>query len=154
MFKYQVRMHPTLDILVSSVGCVFLPQSGSHPAHWTFGYKKDKDGYLFVKVDGKPYAVGRLVADTFNLNPDHKDTIEHKNRNRQDNSVENITGATRAEQAINRQICDDCLATYGVHSSEDKNAYARARRKLNLEHVREIERASYHRCKEKRKECA
>lgn len=145
MFRFQVRMHPELDILVSSIGEVYLPKSGSHLAHWTFGHIKDKDQYLYVKIDGKRYAVGELVADTFNLNPDNKETIEHKNRNRQDNTVYNIKGATRKEQSMNRGVCIQCKKKYGLHKSEDPNGYAREWRKEHLERSRKIARDCWRR---------
>lgn len=31
--RYQVRMHPTLDILMSSIGEVFIPATYGHSAH-------------------------------------------------------------------------------------------------------------------------
>ena len=63
-------------------------------------------GYYKVKLcqDGKDrtWYVHRLVAETFIPNPDNKPTIDHINRNRNDNRVENLRWATRYEQSINK----------------------------------------------------
>lgn len=121
-------MHPELDILVSSIGEVYLPQSGKNQAHWTFGYDTGK-GYLRVGVGGKQYPVHRLVAETFIPNTKNKPTVDHKDRNRYNNSVDNLRWATHQEQAENTRSYNDCMSKYGVHESADPNGYARARRK-------------------------
>lgn len=47
--------------------------------------------------------VHRLVADAFIPNPDNKATVDHINRNKIDNRVENLRWATMLEQSINKE---------------------------------------------------
>lgn len=47
-------------------------------------------GYLFVNIEGKDIYVHRLVAETFIPNPNNYLEINHKNENKQDNSVNNL----------------------------------------------------------------
>ena len=50
-----------------------------------------KDGYLFVSLGyGKTRAIHRLVAETFLPNPDNMPVVNHKDENKQNNSVDNL----------------------------------------------------------------
>ena len=63
-------------------------------------------GYLLVDLykDGvrKQCSIHRLVGFQFVPNPENKPTIDHIDRNRQNNLLENLRWATRKEQANNR----------------------------------------------------
>lgn len=65
----------------------------------------DSTGYLMVTLrkDGarKTISIHRLVAKTFIPNPENKPTVDHINRNKTDNHVENLRWATHLEQADN-----------------------------------------------------
>lgn len=66
-------------------------------------YKTRADeNYLTVKLQGKAYQVHRLVAETFIPNPENKPTVDHIDRNPENNSVSNLRWATYKEQAINK----------------------------------------------------
>ena len=63
-------------------------------------------GYLIVTLckDGvrKQCSIHRLVGFQFVPNPENKPTIDHIDRNKQNNLLENLRWATRKEQANNR----------------------------------------------------
>ena len=60
--------------------------------------------YVNMKVNNKNVmrSVHRLVGYAFIPNPDNKPTIDHINRDKYDNRVENLRWATLSEQAINK----------------------------------------------------
>lgn len=125
--RYQVRMHPTLDILVSSIGEVFVPQSGNNLAHWTFGTKHHV-GYRAVQINGKSYEVHRLVAQTF-LGPIPKGyQVDHINRCPGDNRVENLRIVTQSENQRNTSKHDRVTERGGTHVYEGRKQYDREHR--------------------------
>jgi hypothetical protein len=66
----------------------------------------DSHGYGFIKIfneDGrKKFRIARLVAMTFIPNPDNLSTVDHINRIKTDNRVENLRWASHDDQAENR----------------------------------------------------
>lgn len=60
----------------------------------------DKDGYLIIKIKTRQYKAHRLVYAYFNGHfPEHE--IDHINRNRSDNRIENLRDATRVQNVRN-----------------------------------------------------
>ena len=69
----------------------------------------DKEGYDYIMIQDnkgkrKRTGVHRLVAIHYIPNPDNKPTIDHINRIRHDNRIENLRWATHKEQCNNRKI--------------------------------------------------
>lgn len=117
----RIERHPT-GVWVREDGCVYLPTSGTNPAHWTFGNKR-KDGYCRVSIAGKLYLVHRLVADTFIPNPENKAFIDHIDRDTTHNNVENLRWVTCSENNRNRSANDRVDARGGTHKYEDEKQY-------------------------------
>ena len=124
--RYQIRMHPTLELLVSSIGEVYFPPNGTHKGHWTFGCD-DGQGYRVVLSNNKHYKVHRLVAETFLPNDEDKPFIDHKNRNRSDNVVDNLRWCTPSENMRNTPLHDQVDARDGIHHYANPKEYWRAR---------------------------
>lgn len=70
---------------------------------------RGKQGYACVRLRTdigvtKTYSIHRLVAEAFIPNPDNKPTVDHINRDRLDNRVENLRWATYEEQQSNKIV--------------------------------------------------
>ena len=128
------KLHPYLDILVSNIGEVFIPATRGYRAHWTFGYKRP-DGYRKVVIDGKGYLVHRLVAETF-LGKIHEGyQIDHANRVRDDNRVENIRICTPSDNCRNTAQHDRVTERGGTHFYEDaRQAHREKNARYRAEH--------------------
>lgn len=72
--------------------------------HRTLKHRIDAYGYHMVHIGSKHQnmKVHRLVAESFIPNPDNKPTVDHINRNKIDNRVNNLRWATMLEQSINK----------------------------------------------------
>lgn len=72
----------------------------------------DKDGYIICSLKHKQMKVHRLLAIQFIPNDDlTKTEIDHIDRNRTNNSLENLRWANRKEQCRNR-IRNGCISVY------------------------------------------
>ena len=66
---------------------------------------KKRNNYYCIKLYGhQEKLIHKLVAEHYIPNPENKPEVDHKNRNRQDNRVENLRWATRKENANNQGL--------------------------------------------------
>lgn len=72
---------------------------------------KTKIGYFHTTLckegNHRDILIHRLVALTFLPNPENKPTVDHINRDKEDNRLENIRWATHSEQYINKHYAND-----------------------------------------------
>lgn len=132
----QVKEHPTLGVLVREDGAVWLIAKGqnrsSNPKYaWNYGWLNRK--YRYVSIDHKQRAVHRLVAECFIPNIENKPTVDHIDRNSDNNHYRNLRWATMEEQERNQDRYDKCEQIYGFHPSKNNIEYQRARRRLAKE---------------------
>lgn len=114
----RIERHPKLNIWVREDGCVYLPQNYRSPAHWTFGCRNNK-GYLRVLIAKKTYLVHRLVAETYLGEITEGCEIDHINRNKGDNRVENLRIVSHKENQRNIPACDLVTAQGRTHFYDD-----------------------------------
>ena len=117
-----IKQHPRFGVFVSSDGQIQVPKNGVRGEHWTAGCK-DNNGYCRVVINRKPLRVHRLVAETFIPNPDNKLFVDHINRVRDDNRVENLRWVTRSENQRNTSSYDKVTERNGTHRCDDVSQY-------------------------------
>ena len=88
---------------------------------------KESNGYMRVKLskDGKQknFYVHRLIALTFIPNPDNKKCIDHINRIRDDNRIENLRWATQKENCQNSISNNEEMYIYKHNNKTCKQGY-------------------------------
>lgn len=96
----EFREH-TSGLFVSSDGEVFVPRTSNSKEHFTFGCINTY-GYLVVRRNKKLYQVHRLVAECWIPNEENLPTVDHINRDKTNNNVENLRWADYSMQIQNR----------------------------------------------------
>lgn len=95
------------DYLISDTGQVYSLKSGRYLKGGI-----DRYGYKYVTLSNKGikhnFKIHRLVAQAFIPNPENKPTVDHVNRIRSDNRVENLRWANYKEQVDNKDYKDLC----------------------------------------------
>ena len=86
-------------------------------------------GYYKVNLyqDGKQYkkSVHRLIAQTFTPNPNNLKQVDHINRDRLDNRLENLRWVTNKDNGRNRSMSKDNTSGYqGVRFHKSNNSWA------------------------------
>ena len=75
-------------------------------------YKKlylGEDDYYRVCLPNKTYLLHRLIAIHFIPNPENKTEVDHIDRNRKNNLIENLRWVTRSENNINKKVRNNKL---------------------------------------------
>lgn len=120
--------HPKLGIAVRSDGMVLLRggSRGRKPS-WTYGAINKKTGYLYTRVDYKTYTIHRLVAETFIPNPENLPEVDHINRIKTDNRVDNLRWSSVKDNRRNSPRSDRVSERGDRHFYEydDKAQYYR-----------------------------
>lgn len=100
------------NYLVYPDGRIWSTITNKEISQWTKG-----DGYLNVSLQGKNYLVHRLVAECFIPNPENKTEVNHKDRNRQNNHIDNLEWVTHQENMdYSRTKRSDCQPVEMINS--------------------------------------
>ena len=111
--------HQASGLQVNKEGMVLNPNK---PGVWRKGTVA-KNGYLVVHFQHKTYLVHRLVAEAFIPNPENKRFVDHINRDRLDNRVENLRWVTRTENNNNQVSVDRAIDKWGYRPKDDRKRY-------------------------------
>lgn len=65
-------------------------------------YKVNENGYIRVNIYNKTFVLHRLAALTFLTNLENKETVNHKDGNKLNNSIENLEFSTNKEQQLHK----------------------------------------------------
>lgn len=116
----------------------------------------DKDGYLIIKIKGKQFKAHRIVYALHNGKmPDNE--IDHINRIRDDNRIENLRIATRKKNALNtNRKPNKGTGVVGVHIDKTNglkkkyctNLGGKSHRFHSLDEALEARRKYYKDCEE------
>ena len=90
-------------------------------------------GYRTIQImnnqKGHTFSIARLMALTYIPNPENKPTIDHINRDRLDDRLENLQWATLLEQCENKsRYCNNTSGVKNIyinHSRKKKYVYAK-----------------------------
>ena len=129
----QIKKHKPTGLWVREDGAVLMPPRKNIRRFkyvWSFGYP-DKDGYLRIKFNYKLYRIHRLVFESFKGAIPQNFVIDHINRVRHDNRLENLRLATILDNSRNSYRYDRCGELYGAHSRENSAVYQHEYRKAN-----------------------
>lgn len=99
--------------------------------------RNDKDGYLLVNLSNngqrKTFKVHRLVADAYIPNKEEKETVNHKDENKQNNCVNNLEWLTRTENNLyGTRIERTKKKVYCIELDKEYNSITEAAREFNL----------------------
>lgn len=129
IYPDSIGLHQDLKVFVRSDGAAWHPCQGTRGNRWqwTFG-QKQSSGYLALRINAHLYMVHRLVAFTFIPNLNGKPFIDHINRIKTDNRVDNLRWCTCKENNNNTSHVINAY-DYGVRKCEDPKEYDRRRQK-------------------------
>lgn len=114
------------DYFISTKGRIFSEKRGNEMREMIGS--KDKDGYIVANLmkEGKKYCkkVHRLVCLTFLERVEGKNEVDHKNRIKSDNRLENLKWCNRRENNINIGLrSDNTSGIVGVRYHKQSNLW-------------------------------
>jgi hypothetical protein len=129
----QLTLHPNYDIQSQHP---FLIRKRRNQR--IIALKTQSKGYIQCWIDGRLLLHHRVIADQFITNPDNLQFIDHRNRVRSDNRLENLRWVSRSENCRNKTshlrtvyefvetLPVDAieLTQYGAHQFENLYYYA------------------------------
>ena len=116
-----------------------------HPPRFLKHNVNQQNGYMYVNLyychkKARPVYIHRLLGTHFIANPENKRYIDHKDRNRQNNSLSNLRWATSIENANNKGLRKDNKTGYiGITYCNTRQRYRyKNKRYKTLEEVLEV----------------
>lgn len=128
--------HPELPVLVDVEGRVYnrnraSARSKTPTYSWVYG-SSNHNGYKRICIRYKQYHVHRLVAETFLPNKDNKPTVDHIDRNPENNRLENLRWATQKEQIRNSGTFKHPKWDVGIRYKDNPREYQRRYKLLQI----------------------
>ena len=104
----QLNLHPNYDISTTAPH-----QIRNHTTLTVLQQTLSNMGYYQITIERKTYTIHRLIAEQFihNDDPEHNTDVDHIDRNRLNNTIENLRWVSHGENQANR-------APYGKKESE------------------------------------
>lgn len=99
-------------------------------------------GYAVVTINKKTVYAHRLIASAYIPNPLNKPVIDHIDRNRSNNRIDNLRWVTQRENLSNTEKVDNALKRYGIRCCDDRVAYKRAKYLIDKDKILEQNRES------------
>ena len=100
---------------------------------------KQKNGYFHIDLCGKTKLIHRLVAEAYVDNPYGKDTVDHIDGNKENNSVNNLQWLTHAENRVKgkrKNLCKIvCVNDGRIFDTQTECADFYGIRQSNVNHV-------------------
>lgn len=143
----KIKQHPSSGLWVSDTGLICMPpvrgRTSSKTFRWTPGYLR-RSGYRVVTWKKVRYHVHRMILETFGPAPSEgRSVVDHINRIKDDNRIENLRWATYSENTLNSSRSDTAMfSSEGIHyGPEYIRRHNRVYYEAHKERLREYARA-------------
>jgi hypothetical protein len=118
--------------VVDKIGCVYGPKQ------IMLNHKLTNRGYKFItpyiNKKHRNLSIHRAVALAWLPNPNNYRTVDHINKNKQDNRIENLRWANDRTQNLNKIYCPNILGEKYIHKI--KNGFAvKINKRNNTNHI-------------------